>query len=211
MSTVGADRALLIDLDGVLRLWSPDNDRIAERVGGLPAGSVRPAAFAQDLLVPAITGRVSDEQWRQQVLTRLRAEFPAASTERAVETWSESSGTVDEAVLGLVRACRRMARVVLVTNATSRLAHDLERLGIDGEFDAVTNSSVVGVAKPNEDIYRAALASVGVAPAQAMFVDDSPVNVEAAVGLGMGGHVYRDAQALHAQLVHTGLIPPDVV
>lgn len=208
---MGADRALLIDLDGVLRLWSPDNDRLAERVGGLPAGAIRRAAFSKDLLLPAITGLVSDEQWRQQVLDRLRAEFPAADTERAVQTWSESSGAVDQAVLRIVRACRRAARVALVTNATSRLPRDLERLGIGDEFDAVVNSSVVGAAKPQEDIYMAALASAGVPAAQAMFVDDSPANVEAAVGLGMVGHLYRDAQALHAQLVHAGLITPDVV
>ncbi len=60
-------RAVLTDLDGVLRIWDAHNFARAEAASGLPAGALRAAAFAPDLLEPAITGRVSDGGWRERM------------------------------------------------------------------------------------------------------------------------------------------------
>jgi putative hydrolase of the HAD superfamily len=92
-------KAILIDLDGVLRLWNPEQDRQAEQAAGLPAGAIRRVAFSSELLLPAITGRVSDETWRQQISTRLRLDYPQADAEQAVQRWSAPSGEVNLAVL----------------------------------------------------------------------------------------------------------------
>ena len=64
-----------------------------------------------------------------------------------------------------------LQKVVLITNATSRLSDDLRRLGLDGAFDHVVNSSAVGAAKPDPAIFRTALAVAGVEVADALFVD----------------------------------------
>lgn len=53
----------------------------------------------------------------------------------------------------------------------------------------VVDSSAVGVRKPDPAIYHHTLAELGVEPHQAVFVDDTAVNVEAAVELGMHGVV----------------------
>ncbi len=195
-----AIRALLIDLDGVVRRWDPANDARAEAAAGLPPGALRRAAFAADLLRPAITGAVTDEQWRRQVLARLRAEHPHADTEIAVRLWSESCGAVEPAVLDLVIPCRTKVRVVLVTNATTRLGADLARLGLATAFDHVVNSSAVGSAKPDARIYMEALGRAAVPAQEALFVDDAEANVAAAAALGMQTHWYRGADEL-AQLL----------
>ena len=118
-------RALLVDLDGVIRHWGGQGDPEIERETGLPPGAIREAAFSADLLLPAITGRVSDEEWRRQIADRLAAEFPAADAARAIARWSEPPGEIDDAVLALLERCREHATIVLVTNATSRLDRDL--------------------------------------------------------------------------------------
>jgi hypothetical protein len=59
-------RALLIDFDGVIRRW-PASEANLETRYGLPAGAIRSVAFAPALLLPAITGEVSDESWRAGV------------------------------------------------------------------------------------------------------------------------------------------------
>ena len=141
-------RALLIDLDGVVRLWRADDDARAEQLAGLPAGAILEAAFADDLLPLVTTGHITDEAWRKHVGTNLAKSFPKAKVTQAVEVWSESPGEVDSDVLSLIRACRHTTRIVLVTNATSRLPKDLERLGLLGEFDHIVNSSEVGCFKP---------------------------------------------------------------
>lgn len=53
-------RALLIDLDGVIRTWRSQEDPDRERGFGLPPGAIRRIAFAPEWLMPAITGQIAD-------------------------------------------------------------------------------------------------------------------------------------------------------
>lgn len=198
-------RALLVDLDGVLRIWNPAINARAEAETDLPTGAILRTAFSPDLLTPAVAGQVSDDYWRSQVIDRLRSGYPEADAARAVEMWSAHPGEVDAEMLRLVRASRRRLRVVLVTNATSRLPLDLGRLGLSDEFDSIINSSVVGAYKPHREIYEAALRAAGVQAEQALFVDDTPRHVEAASQLGIVAHVFQDAETLKRELVRLGL------
>lgn len=50
-------RALLVDLDGVIRSWRSQADLDREREFGLPPGVIRRIAFAPERLMPAITGK----------------------------------------------------------------------------------------------------------------------------------------------------------
>jgi HAD superfamily hydrolase (TIGR01509 family) len=205
----GMIRALLIDLDGVIRTWRAQDDPAAEVGFGLPPGAIRRVAFAPERLLPAITGQVADPIWRAQIGAELARRFPGADAAAAVNWWSSPFGEVDAEVLGLLRACRRRAAVALVTNATSRLPDDLRRLGIAGAFDYVINSSAVGAAKPAPAIFAAALAAAGVAAAEALFVDDTPGHVEAARGLGLAAHHYTGAAGLREKLLALGLLPQE--
>lgn len=111
-------------------------------------------------------------------------------------------------MLELVTACRRRGPVVLVTNATSRLPDDLHQLGLTTAFDAVMNSSSIGVAKPDPKIFAAALAVAGVPAPDALFVDDTLANVEAARHLGVIGHHYVGVTELRQALEACGLCEP---
>ena len=167
-----------------------------EHSHGLPDGSVRQTAFEAELLRKAITGRISDDAWRMEVLNQLQRSHPGSNARAAVKAWSVSTGVVNPAVLSVVRQARKQVKVVLVTNATSRLQSDLTALGLLGEFDAVVNSSVVGAVKPDELIYRAALRSAGAAPEQALLVDDSKANVEAARRFGIRALHYENEASM---------------
>lgn len=202
------NRALLLDLDGVLRRWPDDLATRAERAAGLPVGAIHAAAFEPSLLRRAVTGAIGDAGWRSEVAVRLTRDAPVWSALQAVAAWSASPGVVDEAVRGWVARARTAARVVLVTNATDRLDADLRALGLLGDFDAVVNSSVVGCAKPDPCLVRAALATAAVPADRALFVDDTAANVAAAVALGVPGHVFVDADGLAKTLVEHGLVRP---
>jgi len=195
-------QALLIDFDGVLRIWNRDNDRRAEEVVGLPFDAIRRVAFAPDILMPAITGRISDAEWRSTIVARLRRQFPHLDAQQAVGLWSASPGTIDHAVLDVLRRCRKKTQIVLITNATSRLSQDLQQLALVDEFDYVINSSVVGAAKPDSAIFKAALEAAKVPPSAALFIDDTPGYIPAATELGIIGHVYQDVGQL-TQLLQT--------
>ena len=197
---------ILTDLDGVIRIWSPEIHRKAERAIGLPEGAILGTAFSDDLLPLVITGQISDDEWRRRIADLLSQNFPEANAERAVALWSASPGEVDLEVLGILRACRKRTQLVLISNATSRLPSDLQRLGIAEGFDYIINSSEVGFAKPDPNIYFAALNTVEATPEQALFIDDNAGHVAAATRLGIAGHTYVGADALRHKLDHLGLL-----
>ncbi|GIG39313.1 HAD family hydrolase [Cellulomonas phragmiteti] len=186
---------LIVDLDGVLRHWGAELATQTEQRHGLALGSIHAAAFDPGLLRPALTGHVSDEEWRARIAQRLSVEHGVDAT-GAVAEWSRPCGRVDSEVLHLLRRQRQQRRVAVLTNATTRLHADLALLGLDSEVDAVFSSAELGVAKPDPEVFRRTCASLGVAPAGCAFVDDSPENVHAAVALGMSGHLYRTAHDL---------------
>ena len=69
-------------------------------------------------------------------------------------------------------------------------------LPLDELFDDVVDSCEVGVRKPDAAIYLLALERLGVHdPGRAVFLDDWPGNVAAAVGVGMTGIVVGDDPA----------------
>jgi putative hydrolase of the HAD superfamily len=197
--------AILIDLDGVLRVWNPANDLEAEQASDLPSGAIWKAAFSSDLLLPAITGQISDDGWRRQVTDRLRFGYPNADVDKAVRLWSASCGEVNQEVLEVIRACRKKVRVALITNATSRLPLDLGRLKLTNEFDHIINSSEVGYVKPQAEIFYAGLGAVGVSAQECLFVDDNAEHVAAASRLGLVGHVYVGLGHLREELNRAGL------
>lgn len=73
-------------------------------------------------------------------------------------------------------------------------------------FQDVLVSGEVGLIKPDPAIYHLALKRFGLAAEQALFVDDRQDNVDAAAALGIGGHLFRDAATLRAELVRLGLL-----
>ena len=52
-------------------------------------------------------------------------------------------------------------------------------------FDIVIESSIVGIRKPNPEIYKLACQELGVQPNEAVFLDDLGINLKPARALGM--------------------------
>ena len=198
-------KTLLIDLDGVLRQWN-DSDIPAEMAFGLPANEIAAVAFSPSLLTPAITGVITDQEWRARIAQELERRHEGCLAHVAVARWSQSPGTVDQSTLSLLQRCRGDLRLVLVTNATSRLTEDLVALGLTGVFDEVINSSELRVAKPADAFFRLALERAGVLANQALFIDDSVANVSAASALGIESHLFANHGAMAAFLRRHGVL-----
>jgi putative hydrolase of the HAD superfamily len=116
---------------------------------------------------------------------------------------------VDPEVLALLRRVRGAGHPVgLLTNATSRLAYELEVLALTDEVDVVCNSWELGVAKPEAEAFIRAAARIGVPPQDCFFTDDRLENVAAAGQAGLAAHHFTAATALEAALIGAGLLSP---
>ncbi len=187
--------AVVFDLDGVLRRWDPRIVAEAESTHGLAPGALTAVAFEPDRLSAAVTGQLTDEQWRAGIVAVLAQRYGAQAA-GAVAQWSAAVGEVDRAVLALVREQRRRCRVVLLSNATTRLCLDLARLGLQHELDEVFSSAELGVAKPDPRVFHEVCRRLGVDPPDCALVDDTPGHVLAAEEVGMVGHRYTSPDAL---------------
>ena len=99
---------------------------------------------------------------------------------------------VDDALADYVRSLRTRYLTGVISNAMSG-ARDflIHSARIADAFTSLTYSYEVGVMKPEPPIYQAALQSLGVEAAQAVFVDDFQKNVSSAQALGMQAVHFR--------------------
>jgi putative hydrolase of the HAD superfamily len=107
-------------------------------------------------------------------------------------------GGLREVVVAAARALREQGVLTaLVTNNAREFRAGWRRLLPLAElFDAVIDSSEVGLRKPDPAIFALALRELGgVAPEHAVFLDDFPGNVAAARRLGMHGVLVEDDPA----------------
>lgn len=197
-------KAVLLDLDGVLRLFDPAYNAEIEERYSLPAGALA-VAFRPDLLDPAVRGQTTHAEWMGQVASTLRRYTPEPRA--VVDDWQSYHGDIDPDVLAIVREIRATGRpVLLVTNATDRLDADLKELGVADEVDAVVNSSRLGVAKPGLTIFEQAAGFARVTSRECVFVDDAQPNVDAAARLGMRAWLYAGPADLRRRLVEAGVL-----
>src|SRR4029077_7620321 len=74
-------------------------------------------------------------------------------------------------------------------------------------FEGIVISGEVGVNKPDRRIFEHLGQRLGIEPEDAVFVDDSAANVDAATGLGFCAIQFTEATALRIALVRLGLLP----
>jgi len=72
-------------------------------------------------------------------------------------------------------------------------------------FEGIVISGEVGVNKPDRRIFEQLIRQFEIEPATAVFIDDSPANIEAASGLGFRAIRFTDASGLRRELVQLGV------
>lgn len=119
--------------------------------------------------------------------TGLDEEILAAHSALFATYWPVLRAT--EGTRDLLSRCKNLGfQVVLATSARERDLQELRRcMDADAFIDAATSSKDVTRSKPEPDILRAALDSVGVAVTDAVYVGDSVWDMMAAQRIGMPG------------------------
>jgi putative hydrolase of the HAD superfamily len=185
---VGEIRAALFDLYDTL-LWSDwpviraemerrfglDEKRLIKAfVDTRPARSVGEYPSAEEDLKAVLRAAdvEPDDEVIHDYLVRYRSE--------GLHLWDDSIPTL--------RALRdRGIRTAVVSNCDHSTRPAVEQLGVVEEVDAMILSFEVGAAKPDPEIYGAALRALDVSASDTIFVDDQARYCEGAIQMGMRG------------------------
>jgi len=187
-------RAVYFDMGGVLlRSESEAGRRKWESRLGLVDDALAHIVFENRVSALATVGQASSEQvWAE--VGRLLALADGPLAELRADFFAGDAFDVD--LLAFIRALRPRYKTGLISNAwPDARASTLLCLNAT-VFDLLVFSGEEGVQKPDPEIFRRALARLGAAPGEAVFVDDVEANVEAARRMGMAGiHFRNPAQA----------------
>jgi 2-haloacid dehalogenase len=138
------------------------------------------------------------ERWPQyaEAITAYRRHFDATLT-----------GTVPGTSAVVAELAKAGVRLLGLTNWSAETFPVAQRrFGILRRLEAIVVSGRERVAKPDPRLYRLLLDRYQVDPADAVFVDDNPVNCAAADDLGLTALRFTDADDLRVRLVGLGLL-----
>lgn len=198
--------AVLFDFHGVLTDASPWGAFAAA------GGDADPEAVLHVFM--GDYGADTDHPWHQLERGEITmAEFGVGLIQRAADAGIELDFTALREYHAEMAVHPRMVETIaklkadgyktaLVTNNIKEAGDEWRSLlDLDALFDAVVDSCVVGMRKPNPAIFLHALTQMGgVAPERAVFLDDHPVNVAGAERAGLRGILVEDVDAALEQL-----------
>ena len=106
----------------------------------------------------------------------------------------------DELIEYIDQLRRAGLRTAILSNFSLELRGFLEQQALLSHFDQIAISAEIGVMKPSAQAYQAVLAMLELPAAACVFVDDQPVNIDAAHAVGLHGLVFRDTSSCIADL-----------
>lgn len=182
-------KVVLFDIGGVIiRTDDPGPRKRLARCFGLDRGELDGLVF----LNPAAQAAERGEGPEEAVWEYVRDRFSLSPVEMSAfqaEFWGGDSA--DRSMLELLAGLHPRYRTGLLTNSWLRdplilfwNRFNLPEAEVRSALDAVISSAAVGVQKPDPRIFAAALERFGALAEETVFVDDFPLNVEAAQGLG---------------------------
>lgn len=197
-------RAVIFDYGMVLsNPADPDAHTRLIAISGLPAEALDRAYWRHrheyDL---GLTGH----QFWTRVADDNAVAFSPRQIEQLIETDILMWTSVNEEMLAWVIALQNAGlRTAILSNMTSEImTYMLQELAWLSHFHHLTWSCELGIAKPDSAIYLHTCEKLGVAPAEALFLDDKPENVAAARATGLHALQFTSVEQLRRDLESGG-------
>jgi putative hydrolase of the HAD superfamily len=191
-------KAIYFDMGGVIVRTGDKTPRASLAAEfGMGYAEMDSFVFECETAALASVGKLSEAEHWLDVTRRLNR--PAADMPHIRDTFFNGD-SIDQDILGLLRALRATHRIGLISNAWDGLRPWIMSQKFDDAFDHMFISAEVGFAKPDARIYQLALEKFGVQPDQAIFVDDVEKNIAACEALGIHGVLFRTSQQALAEV-----------
>ena len=201
-------RAVMFDFGGVISTSPFEAFARLEAEQGLPSGFIRTVNATNP----------DDNAWAQLERNEIGIDAFAAQWAAEARTLGHEvdgrlvlerlAGEIRPQMVAAVKTCGTTYKTACLTNnfSSQAAAPSDEVAGVYALFDAVLESRVLGVRKPDPRFYEVACATLAVEPEESVFLDDLGVNLKPARALGMHTIKVADPGQALAELEHvTGL------
>jgi epoxide hydrolase-like predicted phosphatase len=198
-------QAVIFDIGGVLvRTEDPQPRRQWEEWRGLPPGTAEYVVFNSEGGLQTQRGQFTEEEnW-----LRVQRDLNLSAADLAELRQAFWAGDrLDEGLIDYIRGLRGRYQTAIISNAMPGLMTLLTgKYPIVDAFDVIVGSGDVKVAKPDPAIYHLTLEKLGRQPHEAIFVDDSPTNIEGARVVGLHTIHYTRGLDLPGALAAHGVV-----
>ena len=153
-------------------------------------------------------GKLTLEEYLDRVVFHQKRSFTRAEFRRFMFAQSKPYPEMIELVAQL--KVRHGLKIAVVSNEARELnAYRIRKFKLDGFVDSFISSSFVHVRKPDADIFRLALDIVQTPARQIVYIENTPMFVRIAEGLGIRGILHTDCKSTCAKLASFGLRDED--
>jgi len=149
-------------------------------------------------------GKLTLEEYLGRVVFHQKRPFTRAQFRRFMFAQSKPYPEMIE----LIRALKAKfgLKIAVVSNEARELnVYRIRKFKLAGFVDAFVSSSFVHVRKPDADIFRLALDIAQVPARQVVYIENTPMFVQVAEGLGIRSILHTDYRSTRAKLASLGL------
>jgi putative hydrolase of the HAD superfamily len=188
--------AVVLDIGGVLE-WTPPTGHVERWEAALGLGPDELHRTMADVWHGGRLGTLTEAQVEAAFAERLGLS-PADLEAFMTGFWDEYLGSPNTELIDWFGGLRARCRTGILSNSfVGAREREQERYGFEDLTDVIVYSHEVGLAKPDPAVYALVCRRLGVAPEEAVFLDDKPAAVAGAEAIGMTGILFRDnAQAI---------------
>jgi putative hydrolase of the HAD superfamily len=182
-----AIRAVMFDFGGVISSSPFEAFARLETEHGLPSRFIRTVNATnphENAWARLERGELSVDAFGSEWATEARALGHEVDGRLVLE---RLGGEIRPQMVAAIEACRATYKTACLTNnfALAESVISDEVAAVYALFDAVLESRVLGVRKPDPRFYQLACAAIGVEPEESVFLDDLGINLKPARALGM--------------------------
>jgi putative hydrolase of the HAD superfamily len=205
MKKSGSIKALFLDIGGVLLTdgWSHISSKLVAKAFGLNLEELNKRH--KDALDTYELGKLTIEEYLDLVVFYKKRPFTMAQFLKFMFAQSKPYPKMIELVRRL--KARYGLKIIVVSNEGHGLnEYRIRKFKLDEFVDSFISSCFVHLRKPDADIFRAALDTAQVPADQVIYIENTPMFVEVAEGLGIRSILHKDYKSTRAKLVSFGLV-----
>jgi len=149
-------------------------------------------------------GKLTLEEYLDRVVFHQKRPFTRAQFRRFMFAQSKPYPEMIELIRKLKAKCG--LKIAVVSNEARELnAYRIRKFKLAGFVDSFVSSSFVHVRKPDADIFRLALDIAQVPARRVVYIENTPMFVQVAEGLGIRSILHTDYKSTCAKLASFGL------